>query len=320
MKKWFLFLLLFLISCQEKVSSNPHIALVVPLSGPLSKWGNACQKAVHLALEYSKIKLAIFDNEGNLDKTKKIFLSLAKNKDIIAVIGPLRCDCLEEVLPVIKKVNLPVLSPGCFEDFSLVTDGWAIPILSIEEEIKIIADYINKKNLSWGIFLENNSWAKSISDCLIEAIKIPPVFKKKISPLNMLDFKKLSQIIVIITDPETAGLIVFQIRNPDITFLGFHYLLDPIFLSTAGTTKNILITIPTLSKKIQKKFEKAFLSRYYNLPHWVASCAYVAADGILRSKKLTRKGIKKCLKNYKFPIKFLLKEIKSVGEEGRILF
>jgi ABC-type branched-subunit amino acid transport system substrate-binding protein len=306
MKRALLFFLIFLclviLSCKVKTPKETKIALVVPLSGPLAPWGKACEQAVRLGLEKQNIPLHLvtFDNEADITKTKEIFGNLTKNKEVIAVIGPLRCNCLEAVLPFVKKANFFVISPGCFKDFWFESKGLVLPLLDIKEEAKEIGRFLNKNDFSWAIFLEASTWSYALAKDLKETVKNKPIFihslkGQDISPVLPTLNKKSPQAIVVLATPITASLIIFQIKKQGFNpyFLGPHYLLDlELEKIIGGPDEKILIVTPTLPKKAQEEFYEAFLTRYHTSPAWIAVCAYAATKASLETLVLDQKSFR----------------------------
>jgi len=183
---WTLFFTICLISlgCKES-SQRTKVALIIPLSGALAPWGKSCEQAVTLGLKQKNkaLQLVVFDNQGNITKTKQIFEGLINDKQILAVIGPLKCSCLEGILSLIKKNHIPVISPGCFQEFPQ-SDGWVVPILKTEDEAKEMALFLNKNHFSWAIFWENIPWAETLSRYLREMVHIKPELSYSLNTKN----------------------------------------------------------------------------------------------------------------------------------------
>jgi len=318
---WTLFFTICLISlgCKES-SQRTKVALIIPLSGALAPWGKSCEQAVTLGLKQKNkaLQLVVFDNQGNITKTKQIFEGLINDKQILAVIGPLKCSCLEGILSLIKKNHIPVISPGCFQEFPQ-SDGWVVPILKTQDEAKEMALFLNKNHLSWAIFWENISWAEALSRYLRKMVHIKPEFSYSLNTQNsnhisyMLSNlkKKKPQLIVSITTPVTGALIISQIKDIglDPYFLGPFCFLDPEFKKIVyGISDKILIATPTIPQKLENEFNRQFLTHYYLSPNWIATSAYAAIKAIATSPNLNRKGVKKHLRKTKF-LQFKLKPL-----------
>jgi len=310
------------LGCKEKIPSENKLALVVPLSGPLAPWGEACKQAVTLGLKEKNraLQLVVFDNQGALTKTKQIFEGLINDKQILAVIGPLKCSCLESILSLIKKNHIPIISPGCFQEFPQ-SDGWMVPILKTEDQAKEMALFLNKNYFSWAIFWENTPWSEALSQYLRETVHIKPEFSYSLNSYDISSIlptlkRKKPKAIVCITTPVTGAFIISQIKDTglDPYFLSPFYFLDPEFKKIAqGTSKKILILTPTLLPKLQEDFNRQFLTHYYVTPNWIATSAYAAIKAITTSPDLNRKGVKKHLRK----TKFLQFKLKPLGEKQK---
>jgi len=317
---WTLLIIICLISlgCKEN-SQKTKVALIIPLSGALAPWGEVCKQAISLELNRKNkaLHLVVFDNQGDVIKTKQIFEGLINDKQILAVIGPLKCSCLEGILSLIKKNHIPVISPGCFQEFPQ-SNGWVVPILKTEDQAKEMALFLNKNYFSWAIFGENTPWSEALSQYLRETVHIKPELSYSLNSYDISSIlptlkRKKPKAIVCITTPVTGAFIISQIKDIglDPYFLGPFYFLDPEFKKVAqGTSKKILILTPILPQKLENEFNRQFLTHYYLSPNWIATSAYAAIKAITTSPDLNRKEVKKHLRKTKF-LQFKLKPLKQ---------
>ncbi len=291
----------FVSSCQQKPPLHPKIALVVPLSGVLASLGNACIKGAKLGLGQNKrFSLVISDNQANPEKTKEIFSQLAKDPEIVAVIGPLKCECFKAILPIIKENHLPTISLGCFHNFGRKTKGYALSLLTESEEIKAFAQFLNEKNLEWALLYGHEPWEQFFSDQLLSLVKKPPFFQKKLLNADISSFipiLKKAQILVLFFPLETARLIALQMQNAKFKgyILGRYYLFDDEFKLVIKTSmqKQVWIPVPHLSSKEQLLFKRDFLKTYCHFPHWLSTCGYAAVKTLTKIDKLNREEIKR---------------------------
>ena len=289
----------FVSSCQQNSLLHPKVALVVPLSGVLAPLGNACVKGAKLGLDQNeRFSLVISDNQGNPKKTKEIFSQLAKDPEIVAVIGPLKCACFKAVLPIIKKYHLPTISLGCFHNFGRETKGYALSLLTEREEIKVLAQFLNEKNLEWALLYGNEPWEEYFSDQLLSLVRNPPFFQKKLLNIDISSFipiLKKAQILVLFFPPQTAKLIILQMQNAEFKgwILGRYYLFDNKFKFSIKNSNQVWIPIPQFPSKKQLFFKRDFLKTYCHLPHWLSTCGYAAVETLKKIDKLNRKEIKK---------------------------
>jgi len=310
---------IFMTGCQEKIPSNPKVALVLPLTGILAPWGKSCEQAIRLRLDEEKIhlQLVVFDNQANPKKTKQIFTLIAQDPNIIAVIGPLKCTCLQSVLPIINEERLPTISPGCFQDFRNETKGWVMPLLNEMQEVETIAEFLNKRTLSWVLFYEDNKWGQSLSQLLQDMVKNPPLITQVLHQADISFLQPRLQgikpeAIVVFASPEKAGLLAFQIKKIglDPYFLGSYCLLDHQFYIMSNPINNkVLVAVPSFPSK-QSVFEKSFIKRYHANPSWIAVCAYATMDAILKVQKFSRTRIRKDFENG-LSLRFILLSIRK---------
>lgn len=298
-KMTYLLFIIFFLGCNA--TSPPYkIALVAPLSGPLSYWGKMCEQGVKLRLKEKNIILKSFDNKGKPEITRQIFDKIIK-EDFLVVIGPLSCNCLHAALPKIKKGHLTTISLGCFEDMRK-GDSWVINLLTEEQEANAIISYLKKQKIKrWALIYEDEFGEKDLIDFIIQAKMVEPLMTYKVSEKNLAPcLNKLKSIspkaVIFIGLPKVAGLLSIGAEKEGIntTFIGTYALLDNEFLEI-DTAKNFLICTPILKGK--EGFKDTFAQHYYDTPHWIAACGYAAMDLCIEAmkNKINRKTIYKFL-------------------------
>ncbi len=293
----FLFFLFF--SCHRYVPLHPKLALVVPLSGKLAPWGKRCEQGVKLRLKSEKgIKLEIFDNQGKPSKTKEIFASLAEDPDVIGIIGPLKCSCLQAVLPIIKDKELPTICLGCFSDLRKQTDGFALPLMTQSDELQAMAAFLNKRGASWALVYTNEPWSEYFAKGLKKLVQISPIVQLKLKEdfISPKSFQvQRVQVAVLLIPPSRLGFEIqnLQKMNPNILILGRFYLFDNDLRPLILYPDKVFAIIPCLPHQMDSLFKEQFVKTYYHLPHWLSACSYGVTDALLKMKRLSRWKIKK---------------------------
>ena len=300
LKKICLFFIIFFFGCDAPCPPPHKIALVVPLTGPLSYWGRMCEKGARLRLRDEKIILKSFDNKGESKITKQIFDKIIM-EDFLVAIGPLSCKCLNAILPKIKEGHLPTISLGCFK--GMKKDCWAINLLTEKQEASAIMSYLREEKIKrWALIYEDGLWERDLINFIIKGKMDKPIIIYKISEKDLpqcIDILKSTSpdVIVFIGLPKIAALLSIGIKRGGINakFIGAYVLLDNEFLEMVNI-RNLLICTPNL--KNEEKFRGDFIRHYYDNPHWAAACGYAAMDLCIEAIKnrASRKAIYKFLK------------------------
>ena len=99
-----------------------HVAVVLPLTGPLSSIGTPLLDGIKFAaMSYMDstsqvVNLHIYDNESKLSESIRIARKVRENPDIIAQIGPLTNENVKGTAAVLEGKSIPVITPTATEN------------------------------------------------------------------------------------------------------------------------------------------------------------------------------------------------------------
>ncbi|MBT3227862.1 MAG: ABC transporter substrate-binding protein [Candidatus Marinimicrobia bacterium] len=114
------------ISLYDRFSSNQsdtlHVAVVLPLTGPLGTIGNSILDGVKFSAmtfmdstDYG-VDLHIFDNESKLSETIRIAREVRDDPRLIAQIGPLTNENVKGTAAVLEGHSIPIIAPTATEN------------------------------------------------------------------------------------------------------------------------------------------------------------------------------------------------------------
>jgi ABC-type branched-subunit amino acid transport system substrate-binding protein len=104
----------------EQGTINAYIALVAPLSGPLSEFGWSMLRAGRMRLDEDEdrglcnaiaVKLLALDDKGNAAEALQLTRTVADNQSVVAVIGHLTTTCTLAAFHVYNSSQLIHISP-----------------------------------------------------------------------------------------------------------------------------------------------------------------------------------------------------------------
>lgn len=102
-----------------KLSEPRHyIGVLAPQSGRLAFFGDRVLKGIKLAIHSynlrnpdNKVEVIVQDTKGSPKRAKEAIVTLEK-KDVLAVVGPLLTREAEAIAPLLKKLEIPVITPA----------------------------------------------------------------------------------------------------------------------------------------------------------------------------------------------------------------
>ena len=110
-----------------------RIGLVSEITGPNAEAGSYTINGAKLALEQinkkggilgKQVELVIEDNQSTNPGTVLAFSKLGGNKDIPAIIGPIRSTQVQAASPTIQKAGIPVMIGGTDPSLTHVNNPW----------------------------------------------------------------------------------------------------------------------------------------------------------------------------------------------------
>lgn len=103
-------------------SDTLHIAVVLPLTGPLGEIGSTIMDGIRFAaMTYMDttdqgVALHVYDNESSLSQSIRIARKVRDNPKIIAQIGPLTNENIKGTAAVLEGHSVPIIAPAATEN------------------------------------------------------------------------------------------------------------------------------------------------------------------------------------------------------------
>ena len=125
-----------------------YVGALVPQSGQLAFFGDRILKGVQLAVHVynlrnpdSRVELLVKDTEGSPEKAATAMNELA-SKGIVAAIGPITTRDEEALVPVLKKLQIPVIRPAASRAGFTEKSPWIFRnALTIDSQAQTAAQY-----------------------------------------------------------------------------------------------------------------------------------------------------------------------------------
>ncbi len=115
----------------EREQWRPIIGAILPLSGPLARYGELAEEGIRLAVEdynsrhYDQVTLIVRDDGDDPDRDGDLMREL-ESLGVVAVIGPLRPEGLEEAARRRRDRDLVVVSPTADENYSFARNTYSV--------------------------------------------------------------------------------------------------------------------------------------------------------------------------------------------------
>ncbi len=125
-----------------------YVGALVPQSGQLAFFGDRILKGIQLAVHAynlqnpdSRVELLVKDTEGSPEKAATAMNELA-SKGIVAAIGPITTRDEEALVPVLKKLQIPVIRPAASRAGFTEKSPWIFRnALTIDSQAQTAAQY-----------------------------------------------------------------------------------------------------------------------------------------------------------------------------------
>lgn len=294
----------------EKEVDTAHIALVAPLSGPLSEFGWSMLRAGRMRLDECTdrrlrngiaLKLLTLDDKGNADEALQLTRQVTDSQSMVAVIGHLTTTCTLAALPVYNSSQLIHISPiATGEDLEHITSPFTFrTILSEGRQALSLADYIHRKtnvdkvavpyeNSPLGNLLRDSFIRKGEESGLsIETIAVTGTSLAEVSEATKRVLAIKAGAIFLAVRPELGAIVVRKLpqgTDRPLVF-GTYRLVSEEFLNLSGkNSRGILAAHPCAWKAdfkpgiaVTRRYEKEFK----HAMDWVAVQTYDAVDLLL---------------------------------------
>jgi branched-chain amino acid transport system substrate-binding protein len=294
----------------EKETIKAHIALVAPLSGPLSEFGWSMLRAARMRLDEEKnrglrsgieVKLLALDDKANATEALQSTQAVTDNQSMVAVIGHLTTTCTLAALPVYNASQLIHISPiATGEDLEHVKAPFTFrTIVSEGRQALSLADYIYRKTdvKRVAVLHENTPFGNLLRDSFIrkgedrglstESIGVTGNSLAAVSEATKRVLTMKAGAIFLAAGPELAAAIVRELpqgTDRPLVF-GTYRLVSEEFLQLSGTSsRGILAAHPCAwssdfkrGMAVKRRYEREFK----HTMDWVAVQTYDAVDLLL---------------------------------------
>jgi branched-chain amino acid transport system substrate-binding protein len=115
----------------EEEQWRPIIGAILPLSGPLARYGQAAREGIELAVDeynrrhYDPVTLIVRDDGDDWERDGELIREL-EELGAVAIIGPLRAEGLEEAARRRRDRDLVIVSPTADENYSFARNTYSV--------------------------------------------------------------------------------------------------------------------------------------------------------------------------------------------------
>ena len=301
------------------------VGLVSEVTGVNAEAGSFAVNGTKLAIEMinkkggvlgKQLELVIEDNQSTNPGTVLAFSKLGGEKDIVAVIGPVRSTQVQAASPAIAKAGIPVMIGGTDPSLTKVNNPWVFRCRPNDTfSARVVADFgVNTlKGKKWAIVHSTDTFGsggkKSLEDGL-KALGITPVLiqgytnnTQDFTPV-VLAIKKSGADIIgsYMTNSTDVGIFAKQLRQLGVTapWVGSASIATDTAMRLAGEALQGTYGIADFSPDANdeaKAFSAAYRAKYKLEPDIYSSWAYdatnVIAQAIANSKSTKPDDIRK---------------------------
>jgi branched-chain amino acid transport system substrate-binding protein len=294
----------------EQDTIKAYIALVAPLSGPLSEFGWSMLRAGRMRLDEDEdrglrnaigVKLLVLDDKGNAARALQLTRTVADNQSVVAVIGHLTTTCTLAALPVYNSSQLIHISPiATGEDLEHITAPFTFrTILSEGSQAMSLADYIHRNTdvKKVAVLHESTPLGNLLRDSFIrkcedrglsaESIGVTGNSLASVSEVTKRVLTMKAGAVFLAARPELAAAIVRELPqgiDRPLVF-GTYRLVSEEFLQLSGTSsRGILAAHPCAWSSDFKRgmaVKRRYETEFKHTMDWVAIQTYDAVDLLL---------------------------------------
>lgn len=284
------------------------VGLIAEITGPNAEAGTYTINGAKLAVEDinkkggilgKKVELVIEDNQSTNPGTVLAFSKLGGNKDIPAIIGPIRSTQTQAASPSIAKLGIPTMIGGSDPSLTRVNNRWLFRCRPSDlYSSRVIADFgANKLKLKkWVIVHSTDAFgaggAKALSDAL-KGYGIEPVLvqgytnnSQDFTPV-VLAIKKSGADVIgsYMTNSQDVGIFAKQLRQLGVTtpWIGSASIVTDTAMKLAGASLEGTYGVADFNPDANdqaKAFSKAYRAAYKLEPDVYSSWAYDALNVI----------------------------------------
>jgi branched-chain amino acid transport system substrate-binding protein len=303
------------------------IGLVSEVTGPNAEAGSYTVNGAKLAVEEINkaggvngrmIELVIEDNQSTNPGTVLAISKLSGEKDLPAMIGPIRSTQVTAASPTIAKAGIPTMIGGTDPALTKVNNRWVFRCRPNDSySSKVIGDFgvNNLKLKKWAIIHSTDAFGSGGMNALKEALKalgVEPVLiqgytnnQQDFTPI-VLAIKKAGADVIgsYITNSQDLGIFAKQLRQLGVTatWIGSASIVTDTAMKLAGDalygTYGIADFTPSANPEAQS-YTKKYSDKYKLQPDvyssWAYDATYVIANAIKSTNSTDHEAIRKAI-------------------------
>ncbi len=316
-----------IVSTAASAQDTIKIGLVNEATGPNAEAGIYTVNGARLALEEinaaggvlgKKVELKLEDNQSTNPGTVLAFSKLFGEKNIVAIIGPIRSTQTQAASPTIAKAGVPVAVGGTDPSLTKVNNRWLFRARPSDSySSRVIADFgvntLQKKK--WAIIHSTDAFGAGGMNALVAALKaqgITPVLvqgytnnSQDFTPV-VLAIKKSGADIIgsYMTNSPDVGIFAKQLKQLGVVaeWVGSSSVVTDTAMKLAGTALHGVHSIADFTPDANaesKTYTAKYRARYKLDPDVYSSWAYdalrVLAMGIANAKSTDPEAIRKAI-------------------------
>jgi branched-chain amino acid transport system substrate-binding protein len=303
------------------------IGLITEITGPNAEAGSYTVNGARLAVEDinkkggvlgKQIELVIEDNQSTNPGTVLAFSKLGGNKDIPAIIGPIRSTQIQAASPTIAKLGIPTMIGGTDPSLTHVNNRWVFRCRPNDlYSSRVIADFgVNTLKLrKWAIVHSTDAFGSGGMKALTEALKgygVEPVLvqgytnnSQDFTPV-VLAIKKSGADVIgsYMTNSQDLGIFAKQLRQLGVTatWVGSPSIVTDTAMKLAGDSLYSTYGIADFNADANgeaKAYAEKYRAKYKLEPDVYSSWAYdamsVIAQAIGNARSTTPEDIRKAI-------------------------
>lgn len=316
-----------LLALSAHADDTIKIGLVNEATGPNAEAGIYTVNGARLALDEinaaggvlgKKVELKLEDNQSTNPGTVLAFSKLFGEKDIVAIIGPIRSTQTQAASPTIAKAGVPVMIGGTDPSLTKVNNRWVFRARPNDAySSRVISDFgVNTlKKTKWAIIHSTDAFGSGGMNALTGALKalgITPVLvqgytnnSQDFTPVVLAIKKSGADVIsTYMTNSADVGIFAKQLRQLGVTaeWVGSPSVVTDTAMKLAGTALHGVYGIADFTPDASpesKAYTDKYRARYKLDPDVYSSWAYdalrVLAMAINNAKGTDPEAIRKAI-------------------------
>lgn len=297
-------------------ANTVKVGLIAEITGPNAEAGTYTINGAKLAVEEinrnggvlgKQVELVIEDNQSTNPGTVLAFSKLGGNKDIPAIIGPIRSTQTQAASPSIAKLGIPTMIGGTDPSLTKVNNHWLFRCRPNDlYSSRVIADFgVNKLKLKkWAIVHSTDAFGSGGAKALADALKgygVEPVLVQGYTN-NSQDFipvvlaiKKSGADVIgsYMTNSQDVGIFAKQVRQLGVAavWVGSPSIVTDTAMKLAGDALHDTYGIADFNPDANpaaRAYASAYRARYKLEPDVYSSWAFDAMKVIATALNAAR--------------------------------